>query len=103
AAELWRTTHDKIYNEYFVNHYPDYRLALDMPAPEGWREVAPMALWTYALGAVKGADASLIAEIRTRTTQASRAIVESTRKTPYRVSLRAKDYVWGSNGVAANY
>jgi endoglucanase len=103
AAELWRTTHDKTYNEYFVNHYPDYRLTLDVPAPEGWGEVAPMALWTYALGAVKGSDGGLIAEIRTRTAQASRAIVDSTRKTPYHVSLRAKDYVWGSNGVAANY
>jgi endoglucanase len=103
AAELWRTTHDKTYNEYFVNHYPDYRLTLDVPAPEGWREVAPMALWTYALGAVKGSDGGLSAEIRTRTAQASRAIVDGTRKTPYHVSLRAKDYVWGSNGVAANY
>jgi endoglucanase len=103
AAELWRTTHDKIYNEYFVNQYPDFRLTLDVPAPEGWREVAPMALWTYALGAVNGSDASFIAEIRERTAQASRTIVESTRKNAYRVSLRAKDYVWGSNGVAANY
>jgi endoglucanase len=29
--------------------------------------------------------------------------VEHTRKNPYRVSLLTKDYVWGSNGVVANY
>jgi endoglucanase len=29
--------------------------------------------------------------------------VERTRKNPYHVSLLAKDYVWGSNGVAASY
>jgi len=103
TAELWRTTHDKMYNEYFVKHYPDYRLSLDVPAPEGWRDLAAMALWTYALGTVKGSDSTLIKEIRTRTAQAAHAIVESTRKNPYRVSLRAKDYVWGSNGVAASY
>lgn len=62
-----------------------------------------MALWTYALGAAKGSDAALMKEIRDHTAQASHAIVESTRKNAYRVSLRANDYVWGSNGVAANY
>lgn len=103
AAELWRTTRDTTYNEYFVKHYPDYRSSLDVPAPEGWREVAPMALWTYALGVGKDSDATLVQEIRARTAQASHSIVESTGKSPYRVSLRTKDYVWGSNGVAANY
>jgi len=103
AAELWRTTRDKIYGEYVVKQYPDYRASLDRPAPEGWREVAAMGLWTYALGAAKGSDTAVLADIRKRTTLAAQAIVESTKKNPYRVSLGAKDYVWGSNGVAANY
>src|SRR5208337_2738212 len=58
---------------------------------------------TYALGTRKGADATAVADIRKRTAAAARAIVERTRKNPYRVSLQAKDYVWGSNGVVANY
>jgi len=103
AAELWRTTGEKTYNDYVVKQYPDFRSSLDVPAPEGWKDVAAMGLWTYALGSGKGADAAVVAEIRKRTSQAAQAIVESTRKNPYRVSLRAKDYVWGSNGVAANY
>jgi len=103
AAELWRTTGEKTYSDYVVKQYPDFRSNLDTPAPEGWRDVAAMGLWTYALGTGKGADAAVVAEIRKRTSQAAHAIVESTRKNPYRVSLRAKDYVWGSNGVAANY
>ena len=103
AAELWRTTRDKIYNEYFVAHYPDYRSTLDTPAPEGWKDVAAMGLWTYALGEVKGSDGALIKEIRRRTVHAAEAIAETTRKNPYRVSLHSKDYVWGSNGVAASY
>jgi endoglucanase len=103
AAELWRTTSDKAYSDYVVKQYPDFRSSLDTPAPEGWKDVAVMGLWTYALGSRKGADAVVVADIRKRTSQAAQAIVENTRKNPYRVSLRAKDYVWGSNGVAAAY
>ena len=103
AAELWRTTGEATYNEYFVKHYPDFRSTLDAPAPEGWKDVAAMGLWTYALADRKGSDATVVADIRKRTAQAALAIVERTRKNPYRVSLLAKDYVWGSNGVVANY
>jgi endoglucanase len=103
AAELWRTTGDTAYNEYFVKQYPDFRASLETMVPEGWKDVAVMGLWTYALGARKGLDAMVVADIRKRTAQAAQAIVERTRKNPYHVSLQAKDYVWGSNGVAANY
>ncbi|HKI12256.1 MAG TPA: glycoside hydrolase family 9 protein [Candidatus Acidoferrum sp.] len=103
AAELWRTTGDAAYDDFFVKHYPDFRPSLEAPSPEGWREVAALALWTYALSTQKGADATAVADIRKRTAAAARTIVERTRKNPYRVSLLPKDYVWGSNGVVANY
>ena len=103
AAELWRTTGDTAYNEFFVKQYPDFRATLETMPPEGWKDVAAMGLWTYALGERKGSDAMVLVDIRKRTTQAAHAIVERTRNNPYRVSLQAKDYVWGSNGVAANY
>lgn len=103
AAELWRTTGDKTYNNYVVKQYPDFRSTLEKPAPEGWSDVAAMGLWTYALGSRKGVEAKVVADIRARTSQAAKAIVESTAKNPYRVSLRTSDYVWGSNGVAASY
>ena len=103
AAELWRTTGDAVYGDYFVEQYPDFRPSLDTPSPEGWKDVAVMGLWTYALSKQKGADATIVADIKKRTAAAGHAIVEQTRKNPYRVSLLTKDYVWGSNGVAANY
>jgi len=103
AAELWRTTRDKTYNDYFREHYAEFRSTLDRPAPEGWKDVAAMGLWAYALGASKDSDAEIVADIRKRTAAAAKAIVESTAKNPYRVSLRARDYVWGSNGIAASY
>jgi len=103
AAELWRTTGDTKYNEYFEKQYPDFRASLETITPEDWKDLAVMGLWTYALGARKGSDPELLADIRKRAAQAAQAIVERTRKNPYRVSLMTKDYVWGSNGVAASY
>jgi endoglucanase len=103
AAELWRTTGEAAYNNYFVKHYADFRPSLDAPAAEGWKEVAALGLWTYALDTHKGTDAGVVADIRKRTAAAARAVVEHTGKNRYRVSLLTKDYVWGSNGVVANY
>lgn len=103
AAELWRTTGEAQYNDYFLKHYAAYLSGLDSPPAENWSQVGPMALWTYALAERKGADAEAVAAIRRRTLAAARAIVARTRANPYRVSMEAKDYVWGSNGVAANY
>jgi len=103
AAELWRTTGDAAYNDYFVKQYATFRQSVDSPALENWKDVAAMGLWTYALGARRGSDPAAVKEIRDRTVAGSRAIVERTSKNPYHVSLQTKDYVWGSNGVAANY
>ena len=103
AAELWRTTGDSAYNDYFVKNYPDFRDTAKTPAPEGWNNLAPLALWTYALSKQNGADAQIVSDIRQRTVAAARAIVERTRQNGYHVSLLPKEYVWGSNGVVANY
>jgi endoglucanase len=62
-----------------------------------------MGLWTYALSKQKGKDAKAVEAIRVRTMQAARAVVERTRANAYRSSMKATDYVWGSNGVAASY
>lgn len=103
AAELWRTTGEAAFNDFFVKQYPDFRPSLEAPSPEGWKEVAPLGLWTYALSTQKGSDPEVVSDIRKRTSAAARTIVDRTKKNPYRVSLLTKDYVWGSNGVVANY
>ena len=103
AAELWRTTGDSAYHQFFLNNYAAYLPILDRPAAEGWSMMAPMALRTYALSRRKGADAKAKAAIRSRMLTAARAIVESTEANPYHVSLKPTDFVWGSNGIAAQY
>ena len=103
AAELWRTSAEPLYNRYFLDNYAKYLPDLRAPEPESWRVVAPMGLWAYALATRKGADARALAEIRQGALAAAREIVNRTRGNPYRISMVAKDYVWGSNGQAGNY
>jgi endoglucanase len=103
AAELWRTTGQSAYNDFFLHEYSAYLFTLDSPPAENWAQVAPMGLWTYVLGKRHGSDKKAIETIRARTISAAHAVVERTRDNPYHTSMTAKDYVWGSNGVAASY
>jgi len=103
AAELWRTTGDAAYHRYFVENYKKYFKTLSSPADEDWAQLAPMGLWSYVLGNRAGSDAKIKDEIREATITSARAVVAKTQNNPYRVSLSTKDYVWGSNGVAASY
>jgi endoglucanase len=103
AAELWRTTGDAAFQEFFLKHYAEQLPGLDSPPLENWNAMGPKALWTYALSTRKGADAGAARAIRERTLAAANAIAARTRANPYHVSLKAGDYVWGSNGVAAEY
>jgi endoglucanase len=103
AAELSRTTGELAFNDYFLAHYAEYLATLDSPPAESWSSVAPMGLWTYALSNQKGADRKAVQAIRQKTVDAAHAVVERTRTNPYHVSLKPRDFVWGSNGVAAGY
>jgi endoglucanase len=103
AAELGRTTGEAAFNDFFRKNFAEFLPTLDSPPAENWSQVAPMALWTYALSHRKGSDAGTIAAIRQRTIAAAHAVVDRTSANPYRISMQSKDYVWGSNGVAANY
>ena len=103
AAELGRTTGESAFNDYFLSNYAHFLPILDTPPAEGWNQLAPMALWTYALSHEKGSDPTAIAAIHQHTLAAARTIVERTRANPYRTSMKTTDYIWGSNGVAAGY
>lgn len=103
AAELWRTTGEARFNNYFLGNYAAVLPGLDTPPGEKFNILGSMALWAYALSPRKGTDAKAVAAIRERTVGAARKLVERTRVNPYHVSLLGKDFVWGSNGIAANY
>uniref|UniRef100_Q024I1 Endoglucanase n=1 Tax=Solibacter usitatus (strain Ellin6076) TaxID=234267 RepID=Q024I1_SOLUE len=101
AAELFRTTASADYERYFLDHYTALQSGIRAAGPQSWPSVGNLALWTYVLGAGKNADA--VAAIRAASLAAAGQIVERTAANPYRVSLTTRDYIWGSNAVAANY
>jgi endoglucanase len=101
AAELWRSTSDDVHNRYFLDNYGEFRPSIRPDGPPAWPNVAALGLCTYALAG--GGDASAAATIRDDIQKSARQIVERSVKHPYRISLTAKDYVWGSNSIAANY
>ena len=102
AAELLRTTGAAEYDAYFKAHYTAAGPVLGT-GPPSWPDVGSLALFTYALARPGAADDPIRARIRTDVAAAAGSIVERTRSNPYRQSLRASEYVWGSNGVVANY
>jgi endoglucanase len=101
AAELWRTTGDAAYQRYFLTHYAEFAGSIRAAGPQSWPNVANLGLWTYVLGG--GKDAEATAAIRKASLTAADQIVERTRTNAYRHSLTSRDYIWGSNAVAANY
>jgi endoglucanase len=103
AAELWRTTGEAAYNNFFLNHYAEFLSSLDSPPLENWNAMGPMALRSYALSKRKSANGRAVRAIRERSLKSAQAIAERTRSNPYHTSMQAKDFVWGSNGVAASY
>jgi endoglucanase len=102
AAELLRTTGAPEYDAYFKAHYAALGPVLGT-GPPSWPDVRSLALFTYALARPAAGEDPIRARIRSDAVAAAGAIVERTRANPYRQSLRASEYVWGSNGVVANY
>jgi endoglucanase len=100
AAELFRTTGKSDYQSYFLAHYADFRKSLRPDDPQSWSDVGNLGLWTYVLGGVRG-DAA--AAIRQDSIAAADQIVARSAANGYRISLTARNYIWGSNGVLANY
>jgi endoglucanase len=102
AAELHRTTGSAEYGAYFTAHYLSRSPTVD-ERPPSWQDVRSLAMFAYALASQPGVDEPVRARIRADALRAADAIVARTNASAYRHSLRPTDYVWGSNGVAANY
>ncbi len=101
AAELWRTTKHDTYERFFLDNYEEQLKTLSAVTPPGWPRVGPLALWTYAIAV--GSNKEATEKIKAACIKAADEITVRTSANGYRVSLVKRDYVWGSNGVAANY
>jgi endoglucanase len=103
AAELFRTTGAAEYGGYFTARYGGSGRTVGSGPPQSWQDVRNLAMFAYAFTRQPGTDENVRARIRADVLASAAEIVARTRANPYRVSLRPTDYVWGSNGVAADY
>ena len=101
AAELWRTARDPSAHAHFRRQSAVALDAVSATAPPSWQQVGALAAWTYALDGE--GDPALGAAIRRRTAVAAADIVERAGRNAYRIPMTRRDWVWGSNAVAANY
>jgi endoglucanase len=101
AAELARTTHEIAFEAYFASNYRSFLSSISSEEPPSWSNTASFALWTYVLG--QGRDASVIQDIKKQSIAAADRIAARIDQDGYRNTLLRKNYVWGSNGVAASY
>jgi len=96
SAELYRTTREAAFQNYFTEHYRDHLASAGTNS--SWPMVAPFAFWTYALS-----DAKDSAVIRDAVLSGASEVLARSKENGYRIAMTSKDYVWGSNAVAANY
>lgn len=101
AAELFRLTDKLEYSRYFVENYKRYPVSDQWP--QAWGSVSNLGLWDYAFSSSEEADAQTMGDIEDQTLKAADSVVEASRKSGYHHSLRAANYIWGSNAVAANF
>ena len=95
AAELFRSTGDKAYASYFLDHYAAFRkpTVTEEAEPPSWANVGSLALWTYAMG--KGGDPVAVNAIRHDLIGAADEIAKRQESNGYRISLTNRDYIWG--------
>jgi endoglucanase len=99
AAELWRSGGHAAAHQYFLARFASQLGALTSPA--AWPQVAPLGLWSYALA--PDTDAGAVERIREAALAGADAIAARSEAHAYGIGMLTNDYVWGSNGVAANY
>lgn len=101
AAELWRTTGEEEFQRAFLSSLPRAPETLAIKAPS-WNNLTAMACWTYALAERKSSPQA-VAEIREASLKTARELAQRSLANGYGNTMALNDYIWGSNGVAANH
>lgn len=103
AAELFRTTGEREFNDYFLANYAKWNPLVDDKSPQGWPQLGNLAMYSYALSGRKEADQTAVSKIKSAAIRAADLIAARSQANGYRIPLRLNEYYWGSNAVVANY
>ncbi len=103
AAELFRTTGEEKYNDFFKKYfrYGSWsRSAVDFPP--SWLNTQVLGMLTYYFTDQPNVDTKIQDKIKIDTLAYANLIVADVKKDGYNVGLRKDMYFWGSNAVALN-
>jgi endoglucanase len=99
AAELFVTTGEDAYHNYFKNHYNDNGL---FTPTMGWQNVLAMAHLAYLTGKQPLADSTIKAQLSVGLTNCCSNLLATVTSDGLNVCLKPSDYGWGSNGFDLN-
>jgi len=97
AAELFRTTGDKKYSEYFVKHFEANGFGL------GWQNVSGFAAIAYMFSDSEKTDMKKTEEIQKSWIEKADMFVSTAQKDGYLLSMHKMEYNWGSNMNVENH
>jgi len=103
AAELFCTTGEPAFNQYFLQHLPNDAPWVSEDHLPRWSHVQSLALWRYALCERPGPGSDVRARIRRETIDIAWSIAARHDSQGHLHSLRQRDYVWSSNALALGY
>ncbi len=98
AAELYRTTGKKTYNDYIKNIKDRSAMLGDI----GWQSVGGYGCIAYVFTDKNKTDNSIRSKIINEMIKTADAMVTTSNSDGYKTSLKSGEYYWGSNGVIMN-
>lgn len=103
AAELFRTTGDKQYQDEFISLAKVFKDTLLSASPPGWPQVRAMAHMTFVMTNRPNVDKEYQSGVVFDLERVADNIVSRTKESGYMMPLESTEYYWGSNSVVANY
>lgn len=99
TAELFLSTGNSQYNDYFINNYNQLGLITGEP---GWQNVKDMAYLTYLRGSQGGINSTVQGILRISLINRCESLLNQRNNTGFHVAMSPGDYYWGSNAVVLN-
>lgn len=99
AAELFNTTGQEKYQDYFDTHYTEW--APQYPVyVSSWREVQNLAFFTYVLSKQENKSSEVVNKLSTAIGNYANSIVDLANETGYGIAMAPSMYYWGSTTLA---
>ena len=99
AAELFITTGDSIYGNYFSGHYQNFNL---FNSTMNWPNVAPLAGLDYLFSYQSKTDPAVKTKLKNGLINYCSKLYSISKNDGFNVTLNLFEYNWGSNGVVMN-